>query len=456
MMKRDFRKVMAVLSEVNTSKITLPFPVEKRDIEISFITNNGFIARRAVRIFLPDAFPRPMPVVFIAHYEMKEDDALLNLYLLKGWAVATTTDFKPEYNGSLVDDDMIFNSAALVTVREQPDIDRSRIIVSGGSAGGYMTQMLSILHLGICCSVSFSGITNIPYVMKYFEEANQHNIKEMQKFTPEELQDLYRLLEVLPVPILGAIYGQFAPILEKMKLKSDGAYWKSLSPSCMAKSFSSPILFTHNTSDVLVPIDQLTSRYCYSELGESLPEDFKFGMSNFSEDEELCRSLADVLPPGDLFEILAPLPDVPGETIECPYDITKKFNIVAFDEGVVEADGGHSKKEGLGSINITGYMEAQLKRGAGTTNWLTIEKLELMIERYQGTSQLLPGHEGIDDKLHGSKAMNQKVIVDELAEYSREQGSAYNEVCKQFMNKRPEFADMLWEINEQFKWLEGI
>jgi hypothetical protein len=30
-----------------------------------------------------------MPVVFIAHYEMAESDALLAMYLMKGWAVST-------------------------------------------------------------------------------------------------------------------------------------------------------------------------------------------------------------------------------------------------------------------------------------------------------------------------------------------------------------------------------
>ncbi len=447
--EKDIRKMMAVLSEGN--KITLPFSVEQRDIEIPYIKQDGSIARRSIRIYLPETFPRPMPVVYVAHYEMKESDTLLRLYLLKGWAVATTIDFIAEYNRTLVDDDMIFNSAALTVVREQPDIDRARIAVTGGSAGGYMALMLSILHLGIRCSVSFSGVTNIPYLMNYFEDAEKFNAEERKKLTPEESKDFALLIERLPIPVLGAIYGQLSPIMDKMKVNPDEEYWKSLTPSCMTSCFSNPLLFTHVTSDALVPIDQLTSRYCYSELGDTLPANFKYGLSNLVEDEQLRRPLADALPPDDVYEVFVPAPENPNAPTDIPYDVTKKFNIVVYDEGVVEAYAGHNKRKKFGVISPTDYMEAQLTKRDASTNWLTADKLALMVERYKGTSLLLPGHAGIDDKLHGSKAMYQRIIVDELSEYSSEQSSAFNDACQHLKKKRPKLVDTLNEIIGQLK-----
>lgn len=449
-MKRDLRKLMAMLTEANVTTPELPFSVEKRDIEIPFIAQDGTICRRSIRIYLPDHASRPLPLVFIAHYEMVESDALLALYLMKGWAVSTPIDFKPEYNGKLVDDDLIFNSAALSVVRKQPDIDRTRIVVSGGSAGGYMTLMLSVLHLGICCSVSFSGITNMMFSMNYLQATNEYNVQALAGLTEEELQDFVRCLEAMPVPILGAISDQFTPILDRMKQDPNDKAWIALSPSCMTECFTSPIAFTHFTSDVLVPVDQLTTRYTYAEPGESLPEGFRLRLSEFPLHEPLHRSLADALPDEDLVERLYPAPQTTGENVELPFDIAKRFNVVVFDEGRVEADAGHFKKLDLGSVDATAYMEAQLKRSSRETNWLTAGKLALMAERYAGKSTLLPGHFDIDDDtVYGSIAMNQQEVLQELSEFAEHHRAEVAEAFREANAVRPDLADSLKEIGSR-------
>ncbi|MFS0873127.1 alpha/beta hydrolase family protein [Paenibacillus xylanilyticus] len=448
-MKRDIRKMMALLSEANVKEQDLPFSVEKRDIEIPFISKNGTVRRRPLRIYVPETGPTPKPLVFIAHYEMPENDATLNLYLRKGWAVSTPIDFQSEYNGNLIDDDLIFNSAALSAVRKQPDMDRTRIVVSGGSAGGYMTQMLSVLHLGICCSVSFSGITNILFNMKYLQSANEHNKEILETLTADERKDFIRCLEVIPVPIIGAIFGQFAPILAKIQENSHGEIWKALSPSCMARCFTGPVLFSHFTSDLLVPIDQLTKRFTYAELDKSLPDGFRIRMSEFPLEEELQRSMAEMLPAGDLFENLCPPPQTSGENFKLSFDLSKRFNILVFDEGNVEAEGGHYKKMDLGSIDATAYIQAQLQKSSRETNWLTAGKLALMAERYAGKGFLIPGQAGIDDTVYGSVAMNCQEILEELSEFGELHPEEFADTLRTVMTARPDLADALGEIKNR-------
>jgi dipeptidyl aminopeptidase/acylaminoacyl peptidase len=47
-------------------------------------------------------------------------------------------------------------------IAQQPDLDPSRILVTGGSYGGYMTLMLATMHPDrICCAVSSVGISNL-------------------------------------------------------------------------------------------------------------------------------------------------------------------------------------------------------------------------------------------------------------------------------------------------------
>lgn len=445
-MKRDFRQLLAMLTQAKDSRLDLPFYVEKRDIEIPFIATDGSVSRRSIRIYLPEIAPRPMPIVFIAHYEMTEADSLLSMYLKKGWAVSTPINYITEYNGTLIDDDLIFNNAALSVVKKQPDIDRTRIVVSGGSAGGYMAQMLSVLHLGICCTVSFSGIANIPFNMHYMISANGYNLAAMAELTEEERQDLVRCMEAMPVPILSAGANQFVPIQEKLQRDPNGKVWKALSPSCMTDCLTNPITYTHFTSDVLVPIDQLTTRYTYSAPGNSLPEGFRLRLSEFPLEEELQRSLAEALPADELSEKLYPAPQEAGENFAIPFDITKRFNIVVFDEGCVEGDAGHQKNLDIGTYDATAYMEAQLVRSSRDTNWLTAGKLALMAERYAGTSILIPGQSGIDDTAYGSLAMDRAIVLEDLSAFSEDRQKEYEEVFRAARKARPDLADALDEI----------
>ncbi len=56
---------------------------------------------------------------------------------------AAPYNFKGEYNGVLETDDLVFNNAALYTLRNLDGIDKQRIAIVGGSAGGYTTLMLN-------------------------------------------------------------------------------------------------------------------------------------------------------------------------------------------------------------------------------------------------------------------------------------------------------------------------
>jgi hypothetical protein len=448
-MKRDLRRLMAMLSEAGTRQLELPFGVEKRDLEVPYLTRNGAISRRPLRIYLPDHAPEPMPLVFIAHYEMPEHDPLLGMYLRMGWAVSTCLQHVQEYNSQLMGDNLVFNSAALTMVRKQPDIDRTRIVVSGGSAGGYMTMMLSVLHMGVCASVSFSGIANLVFNMRYMQAANSFNLQVMAGLTEEERQDFVGMLEKLPIPILGAISNQFLPILMQMEQEPDSPMWTAASPVCMADRFTGPLLMTHFTSDVLVPIDQLTKRWSDGLNGESLPEGYRLRLSEFPLPAHLQRSLEENLPRADLAVQTVPAPQREGEDIRIPFDISKRFNIVVFDEGAVEGVAGHSKQLQPGSYDARAYMEAQIRRSCRETNWLTAGKLALMAERYAGKCILLPAHDGIDDQVYGSNSVHRREVMEELSLYAEDHGADLRDKMREVKQERPDLAAVLDEIVEQ-------
>lgn len=449
--KIDIGKLMATMSQTK-EKSELPFAVEKRDIEIPYITRTGETHSRAIRIFIPESAHKPMPLVFIAHYEMTEDSAELILYLEKGWAVCTSFGNKPEYNGRLMDDNLVFNSAALSVARKQPDIDRTRIAVVGGSAGGYTTLMLSALKLGICCSVSFSGITNVPYAMDgYFNNAHSYNLKALAELSEEELGDLMRVIAAMPIPILGAIYDQFTSIGDNFPDHSDMGRWAAFSPCCLADCFSNPILFSHFTSDVLVPIDQLTKKFTYEKPGASLPKGFRLRLSEFPLHENFQRSMAEVLPQDDLSERLYPAPEGNAD-VSMGFDISKRYNIAVFDEGPVEAAAGHQKNLAVGKNDATAYLEAQFALSSRLTNRLTSEKLAMLAERYEGRSVQLPSHANADKDIYGSLAMYRQEVLDELDYFVFDcGGDALGKAFKSTATARPELAATLEIIKAKLR-----
>lgn len=444
--KIDLAKLMATLAQSNT-ETELDRSVERRDLTIAFVSKDGTPTTRLLRVYLPEAASQPMPLIFTAHYEMPASSPELKLYCAKGWAVSTPLNFQNAYNGQLTDDDLVFNSAALTAVRRLPEIDRNRIAIIGGSAGGYMTLMLSALHLGPCCAVSFSGVTNITFnFAAYFEHAQGYNREALLQLSETDRADLMRRIEVMPIPVLGAVGDLFSPIRENFPDLADEARLAAFSPACLTDYFSHPILLTHFTSDVLVPIDQLTRSFTYQTPGESLPAGFRLRLADFDMPKRLSHSLVESLPASDVQEVLVPAPEGNSDVIPA-FDLNKRFNITVFDEGSVEAVAGHQKNYGLGKQDASQYIEAQFARSSHQTNWLTPAKLIAMAERYHGSSIQLPAYPGDDPDLYGTLAAHRRAVLEELTDFIENYGrETLAEVSQQVSQSHPERRDRLAEM----------
>lgn len=129
--------------------------MSKEIIDIQYITNDGSIDTRPVMLYKSKNVSGDLPLVFIPNYAAEENTQDFVSWIKNGWAVAATQDFKPvEYNAALVTDDLVFNNAALYTLRNMDGIDKQRIVIVGGSASGYMTMMLTQLQMGTTTSIA--------------------------------------------------------------------------------------------------------------------------------------------------------------------------------------------------------------------------------------------------------------------------------------------------------------
>lgn len=370
--------------------------IGQRTADIQYITKNGTVETRPIRLYWPEQAQEPMPVIYVPHYEMVEDSAELRRYLANGWAVASPTEVGSVHNGLFTDDDLVFNNAALYALRHMEEFDRQRIAIVGGSAGGYTALMLSALQMGNCVTVANAPITNVYFnFYQYFE----------------------RTQEVSDQPFfLALVAGSFAPILENFPDPGDIARWEAFSAVGLTDCFNSPLVVTHVTSDVLVPIDQTTREFTYTHEGDTMPDGFSTRLSA-DNPGVLGRSLADELPQELTHVEHIPITD-PDADSSLPFKGEKPFNLDIFDDGPTQAAAGHRATAGTGIIDDTPYLEEMLSRSLAETEFLTSGKLLLLLERYQGDSIQLPAHEGIDDTVYGSLEIYRQEIVEELKQWT--------------------------------------
>ena len=366
-------------------------------IDVPYIKADGSVDKtRQIILYTPTDASDEIPLIYIPHYAAEESSLDFISYIRHGWAVAAPYDFKNEYNGVLETDDLVFNNAALYTLRHQEGIDCQRIAIVGGSAGGYMSMMLNALQMGTVASIANSPILN-PYFNfhEYFPACDEVNrASGLFEFT---------------MPIQGMVSKAFQPINDI--LVDDMEKWEAVSPISMAQAYSNPVVITHNTSDILVPIDQVTHRYTYEHNDGTMPEGF---------DCHLPQGYPGIL--SQTFEELADPDEMTFNYVKVEnshvsgdlYYADTLLTINVIDDGAPTAKGSHNNPTVTGSLNIFPYLEAMMDKTLAGAEELVPAKLLLLLERYQGNSIALPAHEGVDDTVYGSLSVYQQEVIDEL------------------------------------------
>lgn len=429
--KMDFAKVLAILAQPKETPAPLE-NVERRILDVPFITCDGALDRRKMKIFIPTGVRQPMPLIWIPHYEMGEDALELRDYLAQGWAVACPSESPADANSKLSTDGVIFNNAALFTLRQMPEFDPDRIALVGGSAGGYMTLMQVGTNLGICAAIANGPIANMYFNSKYYfpmaQDLNRPALMQMMAQKKEEGEKpenpalaLMQSLSKLPIPFIAALGGQFVPNAERFSEDSDVALWEATSGVGIANRFSNPLMVNHNSSDVLVPVDQITRRFTYTKPGESLPDSFDMRLPH-DFPGKMKYTLEEGLPAEQTQVTRIAVPEGPQPESVLPYNPDKMFNLNIFDDGAPEGYGSHSARMDVGRRYDVPYLKEMLDRTASKTNVLMPGMLKYMLELYEGKNVAYPIHGDVDETAFGSLTVYRKKVCMELAQWCDHHG----------------------------------
>ena len=339
---------------------------------------NGEEAEGQVRFFLPPALrqdPRKrLPLLHCAGYEA--DLAWAAPWLQEGYVVTTVHghSLNPIIRGPNLE------IALLHAVRRLPFIDDEKVLLWGGSAGGYMALMLAAQTFPLVAVMPEVPPSSLCYNLRYLQQNN----------AAAHAPDPATGAPVLPV--LAAICDgllQVGPIMGT-NFESEAVY--AASPVAHLGAITAPVLATFSTADMLVPIHQVCADLVVPFDRSLFPAGFCMRVDEVLRAPGVKTRLFDALPAADrqVFHLGMPpaaKPFEPGKepphptTVVLPFSKAKPWSIVILDEGAPLPFLGHLKY-GL-RPDYGPFWHWALERGVGPEQ-LTEARLERLMRRYLG------------------------------------------------------------------------
>jgi hypothetical protein len=320
------------------------------------------------KLFLPNAVrdgKTRVPLYHAAGYELADPGAVA--YLRQGFAVCSPSQVEVNPLVQTVSPDV----ALLHIARSLPFVDDGRVVIGGGSAGGYATLMLAAETFPLAGALPDVPPVNLGYNAAYYTRQagaiREHLTKDGKPRAPF-------LAVILPLMEQCAkVYGD----------DPDDRTWYHHSPVSQCPTITCPVSVVFSTADVLVPVDQLGRKWVKAFDPQEFPKGFATDPDKLMTSREGRRRLLDVLDEKDyeVFEVALTGPQV----VELPVG-KKQWSIVVLDEGAPEASVGHYKYPTL-QVTRKRFLDGVLT-GKVPASQLTPVKLERLMDRYAGQEWL--------------------------------------------------------------------
>jgi hypothetical protein len=322
-----------------------------------------------------------MPIVVSMHYEMDARGA--SRFLARGTAVLTPHGSR-SYTASNLMGHGINHSIAMARMPlRMPFIDPGRIMLFGGSAGGYHALMASSYIFPAIAVYAAVPPLNFRYNVNYLIKNDEVNVNPDDPTKP-------------PAPVVKVV----KPIAEE-SAKGGGIEtqsWRHFSPVYRTHLMPFRTLITYITADALVPVQQLSKDLAREPEAGTWPDGFTFSMDDLAPSDE-AASLLEVLGEKDYsIKIVKTPPDSPTlertrqeldddevskiTTTPLKWSKTRRFSIYVLDEGAPEPYCGHAKYHH--GVDDGGFIQYHLTRPTLPSSILTEEKLRQLMERFSG------------------------------------------------------------------------
>jgi hypothetical protein len=368
--------------EIEVTHRKRAIPASQYDFIFSFRGTHGKDLKGTGRLFIPRKRPRErLPMVVSMHYEMDANGSAR--FLARGAAVMTPHGPR-EYTASNLMGHGVNHSVAMARMpRRLPFVDQDRVVLFGGSAGGYHALMASSFVFPVTAVFAAVPPLNLKFNINWLLKNDEHNVHPDDPSKP--IAPVVRLVKVIAT--------------ETAKGGNPRRNWTEFSPVYRTRLMTSPTMITYSTADVLVPVEQLSKDLVQPPPPGVWPEGFRFEMEELVDDPQERASLAQVLSPRDYTLKKVHIPrDSP--TIErkredmqpeeasrildtkLPWSRSRRFSICLLDEGPMDLFCGHTKYHHV--IRDDEWWDHHLSPAALHEGSLNLEKLTQLMERFSG------------------------------------------------------------------------
>jgi hypothetical protein len=346
--------------------------VAKVLVEYPYRDARGHAATGQAKLYLPatgEPGPAEKPLYYSAGYEL--DDASAVGHVGRGFVVVTPRSVVVNPLVRTVNPD----AALLHIARSLPFINDARVIIAGGSAGGYSTLMLAAETFPLAGAAPDVPPINWGYNAAYILQ-REHGDNRNGKNPPK-------------TPYFDAVV---AIAQQGVKVYGDDTsaeiYFRH-SPLGQIDSITCPVSVYWTTADMLVPIDQVGKQWVHPIDATKFPKGFTFDPEQLTATVTGRTRLTDVLQEQDYELFVVPetmiVPKVGGMPVELAVSETRRWSITILDEGPPEPQVGHTKYAVPWSQQkfIAGVLGKKIE-----VTQLTVVKLQRLMDRYAGREWL--------------------------------------------------------------------
>lgn len=342
-------------------------------------TTEGKTETAQARIFVPPVLRRDpkarVPLMCNAGYELEPGAAAA--LLAKGWVVSTPhADLRnPLDRGPDLD------IALLHAARALPFVDDSRVMIQGGSAGGYTTLMLEAESFPLVCAIPLVPPVNWGYNAAYMFHNRRYSTAEPKGAGHPAM------------PVLAAVTPIADASAKTLGTDTDADSYLMSSPISQLDTITAPTEAVWSTGDMLVPINQVGAQFVRGLKPGDFPAGFTMSIDELMQRPQTRKTLLDLLPKSAYEAFVVPVPpkapvldlekppEGPMVQLTLPFSKTRTWSIVVVDEGQVEPDAGHMRHAFMPVTEP--FLEWALARGIQPEQ-LTEAKLTRLMMRLAG------------------------------------------------------------------------
>jgi len=392
----DLKKISTPITVTEEELIEIPsgrgkLELGQYDFRFNFPGTHGRDLEGNGRLFIPARRSKErMPMLVNMHYEIDVNGA--SRFLSKGIAVMTPHGPRSYTASNLMGHGVNHSISMARLPRRMPFVDQNRVVLFGGSAGGYHALMASSFVFPLTAVFAAVPPLNLKYNINYIVDNDRYNRVTGDPDRPA-------------APVVRAVLEIGAKTAEGGKPEKQT--WEHFSPVFRTKLMTFPTVMTFVTADALVPVCQLSKGLVQEPPPGMWPEGFSFDMEEILSDPGERASLMEVLTKSDSQLRIIRTPEntptidrtrdqmTPDEISRIPHSPLewsrkKRFSIHVLDQGPPEPFCGHAKYHH--SVDDISFFDHHFSRGILEPSILTLEKLVQLMERFKGIHPEL-GHE---------------------------------------------------------------